>query len=101
MNLFLIAFLLLLAPAILQIICGNMAVRKRIRLPFELVCAIAVLVQLISIFVAVKLVLIDLGNRDVHCGLPTAVMFFWGLATAVILLLVIVIQVLWRKFRKP
>ena len=100
MSLFLIALLVILIPTVFQIACGSLAVCKKITLPFELVCTIAVFTQLIAIFAGVKMAFIDMKNHDVHCAIPAAAIFVCGLVMSVILLLVIVIQLAWRKFRR-
>ena len=97
MNLFSVALLIVLLPVLIQIIIGSLSLYKRISFSFEYICLLTCIGQFLCIYSAVQIVAFDAQNQKVHCGMPQAVMFFFGFFTLVGLLITIIIQLLLRR----
>lgn len=100
MNQFL--FLLLLAlPIIFQIIFGRKEIAESIKLTFFKICLISFLSQFVFFFIAFKLLSNKLrseANGQIHCGMPFVGLIGLELLLAVVLLLIIFIQYLIRRY---
>ena len=97
MNLFGIALILIIIPSIVQMSFGSLAIKKKITFPFEFITLLNCIAQFIFIYLALKIIEIDTQNQNVRCGMPQAAMFFSGLISFIILLIIIVIQILIRR----
>jgi hypothetical protein len=97
MNLFGLAFLLIIIPSIIQLVFGSLAITKRITFAFEYISLLSCFGQLLFIYLALKIIEIDTQNQNVRCGMPQAAMFFGGIFLTVILLLIIIIQLFIRR----
>lgn len=96
MNLFAQALLLLFTPTIIQLIFGSLAIKKRIRLPFEFISLLCCFGQLLFVFLAVRIIAIDTQNQKFRCGMPQVSIFVAGVFFGLILLSVILVQLVIR-----
>jgi hypothetical protein len=99
MNLFAIAGLILIFPLLVQIVLGTIIILKKVKWNFDLVCVINIVAQVLSIFIALKLITIDAERQNVRCGMPHAAMLFLGIISTIVLVITIGIQIGIRKYR--
>lgn len=99
MNLFATSCLIILLPLISQIILGTKSINKRIKLNFDLICIINMFVEIVFIFIAMKIVTFDAINQNVRCGMPQMAIVFFGIIVFIALLITIAIQLIIRKVR--
>lgn len=97
MNLFALAFLLIVIPSVIQLIFGSLSMNKRITIAFEYVCLLCCFGQLLFIYLALNIIIIDAQNQNVRCGIPQAAMLFGGFIMTIVLLIIIIIQLLIKK----
>lgn len=97
MNLFTVAFLIIVLPFFAQIILGFMIVFKRINLNFALFCFVNLFAQIMCIIVALKIIAFDTHKQNIHCGMPQTAMVFLGIASMILVAVTSLIQMgIWR-----
>ena len=99
MNLFAISGLILISPLLLQIVLGSLIIFQKVVWNFKLVSVVNIVAQVLTIFIALKIIQIDVKNQNVRCGMPHAAMFFLGIMSAIILVLTIGIQIVIRQYK--
>ena len=100
MNLFATSCLLIILPLISQIILGTKSIYKTIKLNFDLICIINMFVEILFIFISMKIVTFDAINQNVRCGMPQMAIVFFGIVIFIALFITIAIQLIIRKVKK-
>jgi hypothetical protein len=102
MNSFLIGFLLLLLPIVLQATVGVLSLRKRIKVAFWTISLLNTLLLIGFVFVGVELINYDLSHRQgvIKCGTPFVAFMFLGFVMLIVQLIVITIQLAVKKLKK-
>lgn len=100
MNLFAVSCLIIILPLFSQIVLGSILALRRVKRNFDLLSILNIVFQVITIIIAIKIIENESQNAGVRCGMPQAAMLFLGLISVIALIVVIVIQILIRKYRK-
>ena len=98
MNLFGISLLAIVLPMLFQLILGLLSIYKKVKVNFDLICLISLFSQIIFILTALKVVEIDAQKRNFDCGMAQTSLFLFGIAMVFVLILLISIQLIVRRF---
>lgn len=99
MNLFAISSLILISPLLIQIVVGSIIMSKKTKWNFDLLSIINIVLQVLFLFIAIKIVSIDAEKQNMRCGMPQVAIFFLGVLSTIALVIVIGIQIGIRKYR--
>lgn len=98
MNLFAVSCLIIIFPILAQVVFGLMLGFKQTKWNFNLFSIINMVTQIIAIILALKILEIDTQNAAVKCGISQAAMLFLGIISIVVLVIIIGIQIVIRKY---